>query len=145
MSDLVITVTGAVPAPQGSKSISRSGVMYEANPRLKPWRSLVTSQAMLERSARGLEMLLGPVEVEIIFTLPKPKTAGRFAQPDKKPDVDKLSRAVLDGLTEAAIWKDDGQVVKLIASKVYPASGLSRSASLYALDQPGAVIIVRRA
>jgi Holliday junction resolvase RusA-like endonuclease len=35
------------------------------------------------------------------------------------PDLDKLTRAVLDGLTRAGVWADDGQVVELRATKCY--------------------------
>jgi Holliday junction resolvase RusA-like endonuclease len=40
------------------------------------------------------------------------------AYPTKKPDLDKLNRAVGDALT-GIIYKDDSQVVKLESSKVY--------------------------
>lgn len=35
----------------------------------------------------------------------------------KRPDVDKLSRAVLDALSMAGIWGDDSQVTHLCATK----------------------------
>ena len=35
------------------------------------------------------------------------------------PDIDKLIRAILDGLTDAQVWHDDGQVVWLQAAKRY--------------------------
>jgi Holliday junction resolvase RusA-like endonuclease len=38
--------------------------------------------------------------------------------PTVPPDLDKLIRAVLDGLTGVA-YKDDGQVVKITAVKIY--------------------------
>ena len=57
------------------------------------------------------------VEVSLVFTLKKPKTVTR-SEPFKRPDIDKLSRAVLDGLTGVA-YEDDEQVVKLIAVKEY--------------------------
>jgi Holliday junction resolvase RusA-like endonuclease len=34
------------------------------------------------------------------------------------PDLDKLIRAILDALT-GVVWRDDGQVVDIVASKVY--------------------------
>jgi len=37
----------------------------------------------------------------------------------KMPDLDKLVRAVCDGLTDAGIWDDDSQVIRLIARKDY--------------------------
>ena len=70
------------------------------------------------------------VAVDLRFGLPRPKShfgtgrnAGRLkpsapAYPGTKPDVDKLSRAVLDALT-GVLWADDSQVVILSAVKVY--------------------------
>jgi Holliday junction resolvase RusA-like endonuclease len=47
----------------------------------------------------------------------KPKTVNR-QMPTVPPDLDKLIRAVLDGLTGVA-YKDDGQVVRISAVKIY--------------------------
>lgn len=73
-------------------------------------------------------MLSGPVAVDVRFFLPRPKShfgTGRNATklkdcaPDfhvKKPDVDKLVRAVLDSLS-GVVYSDDCQVVDLTTSK----------------------------
>jgi crossover junction endodeoxyribonuclease RusA len=72
----------------------------------------------------GRPPLTGPVEVEIDFTLPRPKSArGPNQYPAKRPDLDKLVRAVLDALTDGGAWADDGQVVTLTAGKLYPFAG----------------------
>jgi len=43
-----------------------------------------------------------------------------FMCPDKRRrDVDNLLKASLDALTTAGVWKDDSQIHKLTASKVY--------------------------
>ena len=47
----------------------------------------------------------------------KPKSAKR-AFPSVKPDLDKLIRAVLDGLTGVA-FEDDSQVILIQSSKTY--------------------------
>jgi crossover junction endodeoxyribonuclease RusA len=47
----------------------------------------------------------------------RPKTVNR-PEPSVAPDLDKLVRAVLDGLTAIA-YRDDGQVVRLTAAKQY--------------------------
>jgi crossover junction endodeoxyribonuclease RusA len=36
-----------------------------------------------------------------------------------RPDLDKLVRAVLDALSEAGVWRDDAQVVSVVARKAY--------------------------
>lgn len=104
-----------VPAPQGSKSLSRSGHMYEANKRLKPWRDQVVFHA---RRAHGRqEPIDAAVKVTAVFLFPKPKTTKCKDHPAGKPDVDKLCRAVLDSLTIARVIRDDARVVELSARK----------------------------
>ena len=121
------------PAPQGSKRPVRLGNgrvgMVEQSKAVGPWREAVraeTQRAMLERPPLG-----GPVYVSLKFTMPRPKShfrTGRYSAllradapvwPSGKPDVDKLARAVLDGLTAGGAWKDDSQVVILAAEKAY--------------------------
>jgi crossover junction endodeoxyribonuclease RusA len=58
----------------------------------------------------------GPVAVALDFVLPRPKSAPktkprRWALAAKKPDIDKLERAIFDALT-GVIWGDDSQVVE---------------------------------
>jgi Holliday junction resolvase RusA-like endonuclease len=60
-----------------------------------------------------------PVEVSIIFYLPRPKTVQDRIFPTVTPDIDKLARAVLDSLTDAGIYADDARVIRLTAQKLY--------------------------
>jgi crossover junction endodeoxyribonuclease RusA len=81
------------------------------------------------------EPMAGPVAVTVSFRMTRPKGhfgAGRNAGtvrasapafPFGKPDVDKLARAVLDGLTEGGAFKDDAQVITLICHKIYSPRG----------------------
>lgn len=120
MSELVIRVHG-IPAPQGSKRHVGNGIMVESSKRVKPWRQDV-KHATLDALGGRLQ-LLGPVRLDVLFLLPRPKghyRTGRFAHllrdsaplyPAGKPDIDKLLRSTLDGLGEAGVWRDDAQVV----------------------------------
>jgi crossover junction endodeoxyribonuclease RusA len=129
------TVRG-LPAPQGSKRHVGRGVMVEmAGQKLKDWRSDVKAAAQIAMRPRQLRD--GPVGVSVWFTLPKPKSAPkrRRTWPDKRPDLDKLLRSTLDGLT-GEVFADDSQVVHLTSWKSYPGEGD------YALTVPGAVISV---
>ena len=111
------------------------GILIEASKRTKPWRAIVL-QAAMEVHA---EKLIGPVTLDIDFTLPKPKSAPKRKRiwPDRKPDCSKLVRAVEDSLTDAGIWEDDSRVVSLIARKLYVGDR-------DAMSVPGAVIRVDR-
>lgn len=147
---MTITVYGS-PAPQGSKKFmgvrGGKGIMAESSKAVKPWREAVkyaSIEAMeqgelsIERHCNGA--MPGAIEVRMIFTLPKPKSAPKRIRtwPDRKPDLSKLVRSTEDALTDAGVWEDDARIVKCIASKVYPGEGAD------ALHIPGAVIHIRQ-
>jgi crossover junction endodeoxyribonuclease RusA len=95
---------------------ARFPVVTADNKRTKPWKHTVTELAL---AARGEAPAIdGPVIVELALYLPRPKSAPqRVKHPAKKPDIDKLVRAILDALTYARVWNDDSQVVSLLATK----------------------------
>ncbi|MER7063946.1 RusA family crossover junction endodeoxyribonuclease [Streptomyces albidoflavus] len=140
---LTITVKGD-PITQGSKTRTRNGGMRETNAaKLKPWRERVTDAArdqLVAGQIGGVDIhrppLKGPVRVEITFTLAARATKTRPAWPFKQRsgDVDKLTRAIFDSLTDAGVWLDDAQVVEVTARKVYPEHHRD------ALAVPGALI-----
>jgi crossover junction endodeoxyribonuclease RusA len=139
---LEITVYGS-PAPQGSKRFvghakSGRGILIESSKAVKPWREAVKFAAIVARVARGSAgfALRGPLSVEMVFTLPKPKSApkSRKTYPDRKPDLSKLVRSTEDALTDAAIWEDDARVVSCMARKVFPGEDPA------SLGLPGALI-----
>lgn len=109
-----------IPAPQGSKKgfvAAGRVILKESSAKVTPWRQDVV-QAVLQ--AKGLAPALdGPVRLTIVFYLPRPKSAKQGAAAVKRPDLDKLIRSTCDALTTAAAYRDDSQVVELVASKVY--------------------------
>lgn len=114
-----------IPVPQGSHRafMPRGGrfpVVTDDNPRMKPWRSVVSYTAAQHRPEKLIE---GPVSITLRFAMPRPKTLPkRIAAHVKRPDVDKLVRAIFDAL-KGVIWQDDSQVVLLSASKSYGEPG----------------------
>ena len=106
------------PVQQGSKSgFSRVGStsvqMTDQNAKtLKPWRQTVATHA-----DRGVTFDC-PLSVELTFVMPRPKRP-RWDVPAVKPDVDKLARAVLDGLTDGGLIADDARVVRLLCVEEY--------------------------
>ena len=92
---------------------------------------------------RRWEPIAGPVEVTVTFRFARPAGhygTGRNADTVRpsapahptggKGDIEKLVRAVHDALTAAGVWRDDAQVVRLNAAKVWCQEG----------ERPGAVI-----
>lgn len=146
-----------IPAPQGSKKVARylpggRAVLGESSKRVKPWRqSVVYASATFieEQGLQGLLPLARPVDVEIEFLFPRPRShfgTGKNAEKLKASapywttsagdgDLDKVCRASIDGLSESSgglLIRDDKLVVSLAASKRYCGIG----------EHPGAIISI---
>jgi crossover junction endodeoxyribonuclease RusA len=127
MSALTFTVVG-IAKPQGSarafipKGWTRP-VITTANQGMKPWRNLVASAASDAAQAAAWVVPAGAVQVVVDFYLPRPKSLGkRTPAHTKKPDLDKLARAVKDAIS-GVLYNDDAQVSALQARKFYTAPG----------------------
>lgn len=106
------------PRPQGSKKAfvrGRRAVLVEANPGLKAWRTTITLHA---RKHAGTYTGERPLNVTYRFYLTRPKSVRRWL-PWVKPDLDKLLRAVNDGIGDAKVWDDDGRITTITATKQY--------------------------
>ena len=106
------------PAPQGSKKVVR-GRLIEASKKLKPWRAAI-EKACVPYADQNI--YLGPVRLEVDFFLPRPPSIKMTKRPFPivPPDLDKLLRAVGDGIGQSGmIWGDDSQVVEIFARKFY--------------------------
>ena len=124
-----------LPAPSGSKNAfvvtPKSGkpraVLAPASKGQKAWQKEVREQS--EAAYKG-EPIEGPVVVELEFVFTRPKShygTGKNScklkpsAPDFhiiKPDLDKLVRSTLDGMT-GVLFADDKQVVESTACKYY--------------------------
>ena len=137
MSAVTFFVAG-VPVPQGSMTGRVQGkraVIYASNEKkLRPWREAVTRMARASWLDRP--QIEGPVQIGLVFVFERPVSVKRRL-PSVFPDLDKLVRAIGDGVTEAGIWKDDGQVIRIVAEKVYGAApGVHVSVSEMSVDVP---------
>lgn len=116
---MAVTFTFAVegtPVPQGSMSVFNGRIVHQKSKQLMAWRNAI------HIACRDVMLPLdGPVKVEVDFMLAQPKSTKRTT-PYVKPDVDKLARAALDGLTGAA-FHDDCQVIELRVRKEYGMPG----------------------
>lgn len=85
---------------------------------LRSWHQEIVREAMRVKPEGPVPE--GPVTVALDFMMPKPKSFGKTAslRHGKRPDLDKLARAVLDALT-GVLFADDGQVWALSCFKLY--------------------------
>lgn len=113
--ELEFAVAG-VPIPQGSMTSYGPGKMVHANEQLEPWRHAVGWTARKCRPGGWVQT--GPFGVEVTFYFARPASmAKRVTFPaQKKNDIDKLGRAILDALAKI-IFENDGQVVDLVLRK----------------------------
>jgi Holliday junction resolvase RusA-like endonuclease len=157
---LEITVTGT-PAGQGAISFKGRGRAVHTNEDvLKPWRAAITRAAtrqlrthervrvkknpnclVCKQPNRTHGVIDGPVAVQIVVTVERSKTAaGRgdiWPANRTTSDIDHHARAVLDALSNASVFPDDGQVVALEVMKLFPVTPHPD-----ALKSPGAIIRV---
>ncbi|MFI7042651.1 RusA family crossover junction endodeoxyribonuclease [Microbispora rosea] len=153
---LVLTaVVFGTPAPQGSKKAfaTRRGSkalgtleytgkvsVMEMSKKVGPWRAAVAEaiqaavRSQIEHD-RWEGVLMGPAEVRITFALPRPKSVSvnRRPWPCVTPDLDKVVRSTLDGITMGGVWKDDALAVRVVTEKLY-------AGAHGALESAGAVI-----
>jgi crossover junction endodeoxyribonuclease RusA len=115
MFEITIDVSGE-PASQGSHSVIHGRIVQVNSAKHKRWRNAVAFAA-LDLITDGWELLDEPLELSVIFYLPRPKTATR-AFPAVTPDVDKLLRAVFDSLS-GVIYLDDSRIIRATAQKLY--------------------------
>jgi crossover junction endodeoxyribonuclease RusA len=105
-----------VPAPQGSfKHVGRGRIIPTNAPTLYKWRELVAAHASMAYDAEPYD---GAVGLFAIFVLPAPKRRRVRPLHDRRPDLDKLLRAVGDAVTGVVIT-DDARIARMDAVKLY--------------------------
>lgn len=134
------------PTPQGSMVCKARHISYDgrraghqnlqpANERdLKRWRAAVCRAGLIylahlqKASPLPIQPHSGPILVVATHTIARPLTvplearAWPTTQGKGHGDVDKLARALLDGLAAAGVYRNDAQVVGLHVWKRYPDS-----------------------
>lgn len=99
---------------------SKKTVTVGANAGTKAWEQRVATEAQKAVLENGIFFTKEqPVHITILFYLPRPKSMSpKVSAHVKRPDLDKLVRAVLDGMT-GIVYVDDSQVVQLNTLKDY--------------------------
>ncbi len=134
-------VVAGIPGPQGSKRHLGRGILVESSKKVRPWREAVVKAVEEAREGTSWATLDLPVVMDLVFTMPRPQSAPkrRRALPDRRPDVDKLTRSTLDALVTARVMHEDSRVVAFRRLEKLYANDLEDSD---ALSHPGAVIRV---
>ena len=119
MTEFPIIIPG-IPIPQGSKSVTRTGIMFEANNKLRPWRETMSNAltAWTGTWFGAWEPYDGPLFVDVTFNMPEPKRQ-KYSLPAVKPDADKLCRALGDAMTTSGLINDDARITTWHARKRY--------------------------
>lgn len=122
-----------LPIAQGSKRHVGGGVMVESSKKLPAWRKAIKAEA----SRAYKYTLVGGIGVRVTFYFPRPKTHWGTGRNEGKlkegapqyhrtyPDLDKLLRALFDGLTSSGLILDDKHVVWVAADKQFGEPGMS--------------------
>lgn len=129
------------PQPQGNKTafvrggraVLVEGRRPDARAAFHDWRTAISAAARAHQHDHEHGLLDTPCTIEISFRLPRPKSAPkRRLWPDSRPDIDKLTRAVLDAITGTLIT-NDSRVVHVTATKRFAGD-----------RPPGATITIRQ-
>jgi crossover junction endodeoxyribonuclease RusA len=94
-------------------------VVTTTNRSLKAWQYAVQRAAGLEFDRQ----VQGPIALLATFYLPRPKSTRKGSYHLKKPDLDKLTRAIGDALTGTA-YRDDSEIVSIHTHKCYADDGM---------------------
>jgi len=118
---ITFTVPG-IPAPKGSRTPGRrkDGSIF-TRPASRSEHGWVEAVAAVARAYGHRARLAPPYRIDLRFALPRPKRPS-YDYPTRG-DVDKLARAVLDGLTQGGVITDDRHVTDLVATKRFASPG----------------------
>ena len=114
------------PSPQGGMravNTARGARMITAGGTgLRTWRTAVADAARHQAEIVGCQTM--PLRLDVVFRLPMPKSAPKHDRDvgrrlrARTPDLDKLLRALLDGLTAGGLIADDALITRITATKI---------------------------
>ena len=123
------------PVPQGSMTLMKVGGHCAGKYSNRTIEHRNNMADLMRREWAGKDPLRGTLVVNLLFDMPRPKShyrTGKHADQLKAaaptdhtqtPDIDKLTRLVLDSLQVAGVINDDAQVAYLWASKQWQRDG----------------------
>jgi Holliday junction resolvase RusA-like endonuclease len=127
MTFIVVFTVEGIPQGKGRPRFRRAGnfVQTYTDAKTKSYEATIRdTSARAMGSARPLE---SPVSVDLYIRVPCPSSFSKRRRnecfegrerPTKKPDIDNIIKAYLDGMN-GIVYLDDTQVVRVSAKKVY--------------------------
>jgi len=111
-----------VPVPAPRPSVGRKGVYMDR--RSEHWKSLVRDSAEDAMRISGWRSPSGPVSIRVEFVMVRRgKAADGPLAHAIRPDLDNLLKLVMDAMTLAKVYRDDGCVSSIVASKRWQMPG----------------------
>ena len=117
------------PMAKQSFRTTRSGQKY-LDPSVIKYRKTIRNMAILQMRKQKAEKIEGAVNMNIIYAFRRPQSlskkerneidGGKTVPKTTKPDIDNLTKAILDALN-GIVWKDDAQVTQINIQKVWSA------------------------
>jgi len=110
------------PMAKQSFRTTRTGNKYLDASVIK-YRKAIRNMAIAQMRNQKAEKIEGAVNMNIIFAFRRPKSLSkkeRTVPKTTKPDIDNLTKAILDALNGIA-WKDDAQVTQINVHKIWSA------------------------
>jgi Holliday junction resolvase RusA-like endonuclease len=111
------------PVPKArARTVRKGDRVWSFTPKkVAAWEKIIREEALKHFE----QPFSGPLALELIFYMKRPKSRRKEAYVHTTPDLDNLEKAVLDGLNEVA-YKDDRLVVAKSAIKRYVITGKPR-------------------
>ena len=117
------------PMAKQSFRTTRSGQKY-LDPSVIKYRKAIRNMAITQMRNQKAEKIEGAVNMNIVYAFRRPQSlskkerseidGGKTVPKTTKPDIDNLTKAILDALN-GIVWKDDAQVTQINVQKIWSA------------------------
>jgi len=117
------------PMAKQSFRTTRNGNKY-LDPSVIKYRKTIRNMAIAQMRNQKAERIEGAVNMNIVYAFRRPQSlskkerseidGGKTVPKTTKPDIDNLTKAILDALN-GIVWKDDAQVTQINIQKVWSA------------------------
>ena len=87
----------------------------------REWKNVV---AMYAKQVSPAVLFDGPLHLQLVFKMPRPRSVKGQRYPAVKPDLSNLEKAVEDAL-EGIVYTNDSRIVSKTSRKIYSEDGFS--------------------